>query len=552
MPEITSRKKRYRVIANTNPNVMAAAPLDFTDLERQIGQLAVQMATLDEGGNSVPAAQVVDKLGNKITGTRGLVVEMSDETKNALEADRGEAIEILEDFTLDPLTKGLMDAMGVEPLHFFLLATDDALKFRIRVVSPDGKPVAKASVRLNGGFWSDEGVTNAHGRVTLTMYEETVESLASLVIRPSSDFWGLSIPQPALSVSAENSVTLEGLGDISGQPDFPKTQIKSWAIADMGLTQPAKVLGPVRVAVIDSGIDASHPDLAPTGGRDFGPSDDPDATYVKDGSGHGTHVSGTIAALDNAFGVVGAAAAGVELYGNRVFPEAKISKLEAAIDWCVDNDIDVINMSLGSAQTDNGFKAAVEMARQAGILCVAAAGNSAAPVMYPAAYPSVLAVAALGKIGSFPQSSPHQGRISEHIVGDYFAASFTCFGPEINVTAPGVGVVSTVPGGGYAAWDGTSMACPHVAGFAARLLQTRADLRAIPRGPARVDALFAAIEDSCHDMGFPAQFQGRGMPTLAALPSPPPVDDDVPEEKPNAKDQSAIALITQALEVLDS
>ena len=551
MPEITSRKKRYRVIANPNPTAMAIPPLDFHDLERQIGQLAVQMATLDEGGNAEPAAKVVDKLGNKMTGTRGLVVEMTDDTKAALEADKGEAIEVLEDFSVDMQSPVQLNAMGVEPLNFFPVSTDEALKFRIRILSADGKPVAKASVRLSGSFWSDDGVTNTQGRVTLTMFEETVDSPASLIVRPATGFWGRVVSNPALSDSEENILSLEGLGAITGQPDFPTVQIKDWALSDMGLNLPAVVLGPVKVAVIDSGIDASHPDLAPTGGRDFGPSDDPDATFVNDGSGHGTHVSGTIAALDNAFGVVGAAAAGVEIFGNRVFPEAKMSKLELAIDWCVDNDIDIINMSLGSAQNDSGFKAAVEMARQAGILCIAAAGNSASPVMFPAAYPTVMAVAALGKVGSFPETSPHQARISEHVVGNYFAASFTCFGPEINVTAPGVGVISTVPGGGYAPWDGPSMAGPHVPGLAARLLQTRADIRAVPRGPARVDALFAAVEDSCSDLGLPPQFQGRGMPSFVTVPTPP--QPPQPVEKPVAKkDSSAIALINQALEVLES
>ena len=109
-------------------------------------------------------------------------------------------------------------------------------------------------------------------------------------------------------------------------------------------------------------------------------------------------------------------------------------------------------------------------------------------------------------------------------VDGLFAAGFTCRGPEIDFCAPGVAVISTVPPNGYAAWDGTSMACPHVAGFAARLLQERQEIRDMPRTAARVTALVEAMRALAVDVGLPTELQGAGMPRLQpAIPKPTPV-----------------------------
>ena len=158
----------------------------------------------------------------------------------------------------------------------------------------------------------------------------------------------------------------------------------------------------VKVAIIDSGIYYDHPDLDDNyaGGYDFVNNDsDP-----VDDNGHGTHVAGTVAAEDDGAGVVGVAP-GARLYALKVLDASgsgSFSDVIAALQWCVDNGIQVTNNSYGSSKNPGGtVQAAFDNAvADAGILHVASAGNSGNPkgkgnnVGYPARYASVLAVAA--------------------------------------------------------------------------------------------------------------------------------------------------------------
>jgi hypothetical protein len=214
----------------------------------------------------------------------------------------------------------------------------------------------------------------------------------------------------------------------------------------------------VKIAVIDTGIDYKHTDLDSNykGGYDFVNSDnDP-----MDDDGHGTHVAGIIAAEDNGVGVVGVAPM-ANLYALKVLDSkgsGSYSDVIAALQWCVDYDIQVTNNSYGSSG-DPGYtvKAAFDKSYDAGIIHVAAAGNSGNltgtgdNIIYPAAYDSVIAVAATD------QSDKR--------------ASWSSTGPDLELSAPGVNIYSTYIGiGGYATLSGTSMASPHVAGTAALVI----------------------------------------------------------------------------------
>jgi subtilisin len=120
-------------------------------------------------------------------------------------------------------------------------------------------------------------------------------------------------------------------------------------------------------------------------------------------------------------------------------------------------------MSLGSAATSDLMLQKLAQAKQAGIACIVAAGNTGGDVQFPGSSPDVLTVAAIGKIGEFPPDSMHAQNVPADQPPDkgYFAAKFSCHGPKVDVCAPGVVIVSSVPANGYAAWDGTSMAAPH-------------------------------------------------------------------------------------------
>jgi len=211
----------------------------------------------------------------------------------------------------------------------------------------------------------------------------------------------------------------------------------------------------VKVAVIDTGIAYTHPDLDANyvGGHDFVNGD----TNPMDDNGHGTHVAGTIAAEDNDTGVVGAAPEAA-LYGLKVLNSSgsgSWSDIIAAVEWAADNGIQVTNNSYsGSRRPGRTVKAAFDNSAAAGVLHVAAAGNSGCggkgnSVGWPARFTSVIAVAATDQNDQRP--------------------CFSSTGSDVELAAPGVSVNSTL-WGGYGTKSGTSMASPHVAGTAALVI----------------------------------------------------------------------------------
>lgn len=241
----------------------------------------------------------------------------------------------------------------------------------------------------------------------------------------------------------------------------------------------------VKVAVVDTGIDLSHPDLAANvkGGYNAIQS----AKSYNDDNGHGTHVAGTIAALNNTIGVVGAGYT-INLYAVKVLDRTGsgwLSDIIEGLNWCVTNGMKVASMSLGSSSDNQSFHDAVTAACNAGVTLVAAAGNSSGgAVSYPARYPEVIAVTASDS--------------QDHL------AYFSSVGPEVDLIAPGVDVPSTYKGGGYKTLSGTSMACPHVSGAAALKLAVAPLLT-----PADVAAALKATATPLP--GLSASQQGSGL-----------------------------------------
>jgi len=232
----------------------------------------------------------------------------------------------------------------------------------------------------------------------------------------------------------------------------------------------------IEVAVIDTGIDSTHPDLKGVvlGG----------VTCVggtpEDQNGHGTHVSGTIAALNNGIGVIGVSP-GAKLWSVRVLNAqgaGSWSSIICGIDWVTAraSRIKVANMSLGgtgSAGTDcnsSPLRRAICNSVAAGVTYVVAAGNESDDVKnhVPAAYPETIAVSALAD----SNGSACGGGASTSYGADDAFASFSNYATQPTdlsrlIGAPGVSIYSTWKGGGYSTISGTSMASPHVAGVAA-------------------------------------------------------------------------------------
>ena len=193
----------------------------------------------------------------------------------------------------------------------------------------------------------------------------------------------------------------------------------------------------VRVAVLDTGIDRTHPDLVANyrGGVSFVPG----ATTPMDDHGHGTHCAGTIAAPINGVGVVGVAPSAY-LYAVKVLNSAgsgSFSQIISGIDWAIQNRMHIVSMSLGGGAAPAALETICNTAWSRGLLLVAAAGNSGTPVPpatstvgFPAKYKNVIAVSAINSANSL--------------------ASFSSRGPEVDVCAPGVNVLSTTRGAAMA------------------------------------------------------------------------------------------------------
>ncbi len=210
----------------------------------------------------------------------------------------------------------------------------------------------------------------------------------------------------------------------------------------------------VKVAVLDTGVDYTHPEISGIykGGYDFVNND----SQPYDDHYHGTHCAGTIGAKRDGSGVVGVSP-NVDLYACKVLSSSgggNFSWVIAALDWCIDHDIDVVSLSLGSSSYPGSqVRAAFDRAYDAGLVIVSSAGNTGAgsdTVGYPAKFSTVIAV------GSTTSSNSR--------------SSFSSTGPDVEIAAPGSSILSLHPGGKYAYRSGTSMACPHVAGVAALLI----------------------------------------------------------------------------------
>ena len=273
-----------------------------------------------------------------------------------------------------------------------------------------------------------------------------------------------------------------GGGGGGGETTPPPTQVVPTGIRRIGadLDSLASIDGVdtrvnVDVAVIDTGT-GPHADLNVVGGTNCSTG----RSYA-DGNGHGTHVGGTIGAIDNDRDVVGVAP-GARLWSVRVLSSSgsgSWSSVLCGIDWVTANadTIEVANMSLGGTGSDDGdcgrsigdaMHDAICSATAAGVTFVVAAGNDArdAAGSAPASYDEAITVSALADFdGSAGGGAAATCRADE----DDTFANFSNFGADVDIAAPGVCITSTWKGGGLETISGTSMATPHVAGAAALL-----------------------------------------------------------------------------------
>jgi subtilisin family serine protease len=336
----------------------------------------------------------------------------------------------------------------------------------------------------------------------------------ALIADPAGGFWSVVVRGP------EDGMTVN-------VPPLPLDGPLAWWHRVLGISNPDPTRGSqIKVGVIDSGV-GPHGFLAHvTSVGSF-----IDGTFDPGGGGdsdsHGSHVCGTIGARPvNGPDFMGIAP-GVDLFCARVFPPgrgANQGDIADAIDsLSKDHQVDLINLSLGAPSPSQIERDAIRDALERGTLCVCAAANSAGPVEFPAAFPESVAVSALGLEGWGPDGTVASTRqpLEREKFGSsrMFLANFSCFGPEIDCCAPGVGIISTLPERHglptpYGSKDGTSMASPAACGALAAILSATPDYRALPRDVGRAERARALLKASCEDVGMEVRFQGRGMPRI--------------------------------------
>ncbi len=411
-------------------------------------------------------------------------------------------------------------ALIIEPDHSLIAATwsmaDPAVTTTvgpgftttIQVVGAKDEPVARAEVHLLGRSWAAQGITGADGKVQLTLFGESPDSVSALLVKPRTGYWSLWTEAPAVDADAVQQVTLRPL-----PADAP-----GWGAKAMQFDQlPARCRGKgVKIALIDTGAAVSHRQLAKLSqGMDVAGGSA--KAWAQDPAGHGTLSAGIVAAWSEDGGPPGYAPE-AETHICRVPPDGRCSDLVVALDYCLDAGIDVVDLGFCCRHGSMIVERRIELAKRMGMAVVAPAGNGGDSVQFPASSPHVLAVGAIGKHGAAPLDSPHADGAAAAILSDgYFSPAFSSAGPEVDVCAPAVAVLCCQSPDGYAAVDGTSVAAAHVAALAALVLAHHPDFRQAfaGRNSQRVERLFQIIKETAQPVALDARRVGAGVPDAA-------------------------------------
>jgi thermitase len=306
-----------------------------------------------------------------------------------------------------------------------------------------------------------------------------------------------------------------------GSPDDPYFG-RQWGLPIIGAPQAWDVTtgSPnINIAILDTGVDQDHPDLADKIVSNINLTSSPTADDIH---GHGTHVAGIAAATtNNGVGVAGlgytSTIMNVKVLGDG--GAGTYSSLVSGIIWAADNGAEIINMSLGGSSYSTTLENAVNYAWSNGVVVVAAAGNAGSSTpCYPAAHANCMGVAATSGYDAL--------------------ASFSNYGNWVDVAAPGVGIYATLKDSGYGYKSGTSMASPHVAGLAGLVFTTVSD----KNGDGRLnDEVRSRIEATCDDIGVTGIGHGRINAAQAVGDGGPVLPGSISGQVTDAEDGSALS-----------
>ena len=375
-----------------------------------------------------------------------------------------------------------------------------------------GKPVNGVEIVAFDNFSSrtgSRGVTDASGRVSLAIAGTAIDRLYASA---PAGYWGALVQN--LTVTPSGTIT------ISVEPvDLTYTD----AVRHYYGSSKFQASTGVKIGIIDTGVGPHH-DLNIAMGQNTVTGEP--ANNWQDPSGHGTHVAGLVGSRGQPPRGLRGVAPGVELYVFRVFGQNQTDgatnyAILKALMFAADSECDIVNLSLGGGPWDEIVEEAIADARNQGILVIAAAGNDRRrPVNFPAAHVGATAVSAMGREGMFPAGSLDEGEIQRPPYARHpeeFIAAFSNVGTKIDITAPGVGLLSTLPNNRFGPMSGTSMAAPVVAGVAACLLSRNPAIFEMPRNRTRSEAIERLLLSRCIRRGFGIASEGHGMPDPAIV-----------------------------------
>ncbi len=439
------------------------------------------------------------------------VAEMAADHAAALAAQPNVHIEVDQ-----PLGYGQTWLRGTDP---GVTPLTEPVRLGFKVTDTDGQPLAGATVHVFGEQVQEHAIADEEGNAQVALPSGEIDHVRGLYVRPVHGSWSAWLQRPALSTTEPNAIRCLPL-----EPGLTA----GWHRRAMGFDRlPPHYLGHgVRIAIIDSGGTPAGAGFSDRiAGFDVLAQDE--KSWREDAFGVGSHVAGLLAASDESARHV-ALAPEADLLVCRVMPDGRQSDLIEALDYCLAQDVDVVHIGVGSNAWSPLLAQKLEQARQAGVVCVAAAGNTGGPAMFPASMPGVLGVGALGQLGTYPPDSYHATQVQGTPTLDgLFPARFSASGPGVDVFAPGVAVLSTSPAGSFVAADGTSVAAAHVTALAALVIAHHPEFRNgyRVRGAPRVDQLRQTIIASSRPLTFGNPRYPAGLPdALAAVglaPGPP-------------------------------
>ncbi len=531
---VVRRKQRYLIGFRSLPGSLSLpsdpflerlAQMDNVEIIRRLPGSAAQAAPLTS--NAAPPTAMLSET---------VVVRMDEQRGEALRQNAPPHVIVERDAPL-----GYSDMLVPEPLNWQYAV--QAMPFprprrelRFRILGEGERPLANAVINMYGPGFPAQAVTDSSGQASLQTNAVDGSGIQAIYVRPAADYWERYIRNPSLESGQVNIIRLSPLARTFRS--FAGERPYRWGQRIMKFDRVSsdwKGAG-TKIGLIDSGCDSSHPQLRHVvRGVDLTRDKDPQS-WSSDELGQGTHCAGIIAASaaaasasETASSEIVGCAPDSELHIFKVVPGGYLSDLIDALSQCIERRLDIVQIGVSAEQFSEIVAQKIAEARLHGIACITGAGNSGAAVQFPGNVPGVMTVSAVGKLGEYPQDTRHAQRALPQLIAfsGIYATNFSAWGPQVSVCAPGVAVVSSVPGGGYAAWDGTSMAASHVVGFSALLLSHHPMLQSINYG-VRADQRVSALYDILRVAAIPyAQVDpnrvGAGLPDLQQVPGLLPV-----------------------------